>query len=95
MNKIKLYWVQAALVAVMIIGQAIDRSTAANDLSVTITLAIMLVVLSFLGKPSETITEMRQRIFSGDSKVKKFLLTWLLPIYVVLMLLFTVILSKL
>lgn len=94
MNKIKLYWVQAALVLAMIIGQVIDRSVASKDLSVTLTLTIMLAVLSYLGKPSETVAEMREKILSGDSKVKKFLLTYLLPIYLVLLLLLSSVLPR-
>lgn len=95
MNTIKLYWVQIFLVLSLIIGQAIDRSLAANDLAVSISIVIMLAVLSFLGKPSETIVEMRQRVFSSGSKLKIFLLTYLLPLYLVLMLLLTVMFSKL
>lgn len=94
MVRVKLYWVQVILILGLIIGQAFDRSLAANDLAVTATIAVTLVVLSYLGKPSETIAEMRHRVFSGNSKIKIFLLTYLLPLYLVLMLLLTVVFSK-
>lgn len=95
MDKLKLFWLQALIVLTIIVGQALDRSIVANDLGVATSLAIMLVVLNILGRPSETIAEMRLKVFNSGSKIKVFLLTYLLPIYMTVMMASTALFSRL
>jgi len=57
-----------------------------GDKGTAIASILMMLLLAIAGKPMDSVGEMRNKVFNSGSAVQKFILTYLLPIYIVLLL---------
>lgn len=60
--KIRLIWFQVFLLGLVVAAPFLGLGSAPNDLAVVVALAVMLVLLTYLGRPMETVSDMHKRI---------------------------------